>query len=222
MADKKYLDYEGLALFKAKCDEAYALNGALNFKGTVATISTLPTVAGAHVGDMYNVTTGGQTTADFVEGAGKVLDDGENVVAVKVTVEVEPGVEEEVMKWDILGGVLDVSDKLTFGSSMPAAPADGDTFLYLGNTTYTYLAVVDPQPEDNPAELGWYEEDGSGGYTLSGDTEPQSGKTYYTRTEQYVKGVIYVWNESGLVWVPQSSGDTMSPITDIEIEALFD
>ncbi len=222
MATKKYLDFEGLAEFKAKCDEAYALNGALTFKGTAATISALPTVAGCSVGDMYNVTTGGTTTADFVEGAGKVLDDGENVVAVKVTVEVEPGVESEVMKWDILGGVLDVSDKLTFGSSMPAAPADGDTFLYLGDTTYAYTAIVDPDPEENPSEEGWYVSDGEGGYELSVDTEVQVGTTYYTRAEQYVKGVIYVYNESGSEWIAQSSGDAMVAITTVEIDSLFE
>ena len=219
MATKKYLDFEGLAEFKAKCDEAYALNGALTFKGTAATISALPTVAGCSVGDMYNVTTGGTTTADFVEGAGKVLDDGENVVCV----EVEDSVSgETVKKWDILGGVLDVSDKLTFGSSMPAAPADGDTFLYLGDTTYAYTAVVDPDPAANPSEEGWYVSDGEGGYVLSVDTEVQDGTTYYTRAEQYVKGVIYVYNETGDVWVAQSSGDTMVAITTSEIDSLFE
>ena len=217
MAEKKYLDLEGLALFKAKCDEAYALNGALNFKGTVETISSLPTVADARVGDMYNVTTGGQTTADFVEGAGKVLDDGENVVAVNVAAEGEPA----EMKWDILGGVLDVSDKLTFGSNMPAAPADGDTFLYLGETTYTYTQVADPDPEANPSEEGWYEfvEDE---YVLSEDTEVDSGKTYFTRAEGYVKGVIYVYSEASTSWVAQSSGDVMVSITSSEINALFE
>ena len=216
MADKKYLDLDGLAAFKAKCDEAYALNGALNFKGTVATISALPTVAEAHVGDMYNVTTGGTTTADFVEGAGKVLDDGENVVAVNTAAVGDPA----VMKWDILGGVLDVSDKLTFGSSMPASPADGDTFLYLGSTTYTYSVVADPTGD--PSAQGWYESDGEGGYVLSEDTEVDSEKTYYTRAEQYVKGVIYVYNESATAWIAQSSGDSMIAITNGEINALFE
>lgn len=223
MADKKYLDLEGLAQFKAKCDEAYALNGALNFKGTVATISLLPTVAEESVGNMYNVTTGGTTTADFVEGAGKVLDDGENVVAVKVTVEVEPGVETEVMKWDILGGVLDVSDKLTFGSNMPLSPADGDTFLYLGATTYSYTAVADPDPEADPSAEGWYEyDDTEGEYVLSEDTTVDSEKTYYTRAEQYVKGVIYVYNEDASAWIAQSSGDQFTAITSSEINALFE
>ena len=32
----------------------------------------------------------------------------------------------------------------------------------------------------NPAEEGWYEEAG-GVYTLTADTEPAEGKTYYTK-----------------------------------------
>lgn len=217
MAEKKYLDLEGLTQFKALCDEAYAINGALVFKGTVATISALPTVAGCSVGDMYNVTTGGQTTADFVEGAGQVLDDGENVVCV----EADDGAGGTVKKWDILGGVLDVSNKLTFGSAMPAAPEDGDTFLYLGNTSYVYTPVVDPDPAANPVEEGWYVSDGAGGYEPTVDTEVQSGTTYYTRAEEFVKGVIYVYSSSATSWIAQSSGDQFTPITTAEINALF-
>lgn len=216
MATKKYLDLDGLIAFKALCDEAYAINGALVFKGTVATISNLPTVSGCSVGDMYNVTTGGQTTADFVEGAGQVLDDGENVVCV----EVDDGAGGTVKKWDILGGVLDVSNKLTFGSAMPAAPEDGDTFLYLGDTTYAYTPVT-PAGDEDPQALGWYVSDGAGGYELTTDETVQSGTTYYTRAEQYVKGVIYVWNETGSAWVAQSSGDQFQRITETEINALF-
>ena len=217
MATKKYLDLEGLTQFKQLCDEAYAINGALVFKGTVATISALPTVAGAHVGDMYNVTEAGTTTADFVEGAGHELQAGDNVVAVNVAAEGDPA----EMKWDIIGGVFKLEDKLTFGSAMPAAPEDGDTFLFLGDTTYSYSAVT-PEGTENPSEEGWYESDGEGGYVATSDTEVESGKTYYTRSEEYVKGVIYVWNESGSEWIAQSSGDAMVAITSTEINALFE
>ena len=217
MATKKYLDNEGLAHLIQKMDEKYALNGALNFKGTVATISALPTVSTQEVGYMYNVTAAGETTADFVEGAGHELQAGDNVVAVNVA---EPG-EPAVMKWDILGGVFKLTDKLTFGTAMPASPNDGDTFLYLGDTSYTYTTVT-PEGTENPSAEGWYESDGEGGYVASADTEADPGKTYYTRTEEYVKGVIYVWNNSGSEWVAQSSGDVMTPITNAEIDALID
>lgn len=215
MATKKYLDYEGLQAFKAKCDEFYAINGALVFKGTVPTISQLPTVSGEHVGNMYNVVAAGTTTADFVEGAGKELKAGDNVVAVNVASTGSPA----EMKWDILGGVFKLADKLTFGSSMPASPDNGDTFLYMGETSYTYTAVT-PAGTENPSALGWYENVG-GEWVLSQDETVDAQKTYYTRAEQYVKGVIYVYNASGSQWIPQTSGDIMIPITTTEVNNLF-
>ena len=216
MANKTYLDYEGLSHFKDKLDEKYAPIKALQFKATVATISGLPTVAGVDVGSVYNVTTGGTTTADFVEGAGQVLQDGENVVAVNTGTDADP-----VMKWDILGGVFDISDRLQFGNALPASPEDGQTFLYMGATTYTYSAASLTGDED-PSALGLYESDGEGGYQLTVDTEVEAGKTYYTRAEQYVHGVIYVYDNTNSVWVAQSSGDTMIAITTAQIDALFD
>ena len=215
MATKKYLDYEGLQAFKAKCDEFYAINGALVFKGTVPTISQLPTVSGEHVGNMYNVVAAGTTTADFVEGAGKELKAGDNVVAVNVASTGSPA----EMKWDILGGVFKLADKLTFGSSMPANPDNGDTFLYMGETSYTYTAVT-PSGAENPSALGWYENVG-GEWVLSSDETVDAQKTYYVRAEQYVKGVIYVYNASGSQWIPQTSGDIMIPITTAEVNNLF-
>ena len=217
MADKKYLDYEGLQELVAKIKENFARTGAFSFKGTVATVSGLPALTGtghAEKGDVYMFTAEATTTADFIEGAGKPITQYDEVACMDSD-------GAGTLKWCILGPVFDVSDKLTYGSSLPASPADGDTFLYLGNTTYTYHAVSDPTGK-NPQEEGWYVSDGSGGYVATSDSTPQSGTTYYTRSEQYVKGVIYVYNASGSEWVAQSSGDTMLAITTSEIDALFD
>ena len=282
MAQQKYLNYSGLTYFKEKLDAEYASIKALEFKGVRANIAALPTVANEAVGNMYTVTTGGTTTADFVEGAGKTLQDGENVVAVNLGTDAVPD-----MKWDILGGVFEINDRLQFGSTMPADPEDGQTFLYMGDTTYTYSAVTGLTGNENPHDLGYYEEDGSS-YVLTSDTEPiqvykafkdasdtyfvksatpqigdtvytisggtvtDSGytvdavngdiitvngsdytrsavddeyideKTYYTQEEQYVTGVIYVYNDSTSSWDAQGSGDTMIPISNGEIDALFD
>ena len=215
----RFLDWEGLKEFKRKCDEAYASAGSLTFKGTVLNITSLPTVSNCKVGDMYNITNGGKTTSDFVEGPGQTLQDGENVVAINTA----GSGETPVMKWDILGGVLDVSDKLTFGSTMPSNPEDGDTFLYLGDTTYVYNEVLNPDPSDNPSDLGWYEYDETEQqYVFSQDIQVNPLKTYYTKTEQYVKGVIYVYDNSLHKWIPQSSGDTFIPIPSSYINNLFD
>lgn len=213
---KKYLNYEGLTYFKSKLDEEYASIKALEFKGVRANIAALPTIANEAVGSMYTVTTGGTTTADFVEGAGKTLQDGENVVAVNLGTDAVPD-----MKWDILGGVFEIKDRLQFGSTMPANPEDGQTFLYMGDTTYTYDEVT-PVGDENPNKLGWYEIDGAGGYTLSSDTTVDAGKTYYAKNEQYVTGVIYVYDASTTSWTGKSAGDSFIEITDAEIDALFD
>lgn len=210
MAQKQYLNYEGLARVISKLEDRYGT--AIQFKGTVADIASLPTIANTKVGSMYNVTAEGTTTADFVEGGGFPFRAGDNVVAVNTGTDELP-----VMKWDILSGVFDFSDRLQFGTTMPASPTAGQTFLYLGETTYTYTAVT-PEGIENPATEGWYELNGEA-YTLTTDTTVDSGKTYYTREEEYVKGVIYVYD--GTTWVAQSSGDVFVPITSAEIDALF-
>lgn len=217
MADKKYLDYEGLQELVAKIKENFAKTGAFSFKGTVATVAGLPALTGtghAEKGDVYMFTAAATTTADFIEGAGKPISPYDEVACMDSD-------GAGTLKWCILGPVFDVSDKLTFGSSLPASPEDGDTFLYLGNTTYTYHAVSDPSGK-NPQAEGWYvDAKGGDGYAATINTTPQSGTTYYTRSEQYVKGVIYVYNASGSEWVAQSSGDTMIAITTAEVDALF-
>lgn len=214
MATKKYLDLEGLQRFLEKADERYASIQALVYKGVVADIAHLPSVVNEAIGNMYTVTGGGTTTADFVEGAGKDLQDGENVVAVNTGTDEAP-----VMKWDILGGVFKITDRLQFVETMPADPVDEQIVLYLGDTTYTYSAVT-PIGDENPSALGWYELV-SDEYVLSTDTTVDDQKTYYTRAEQYVKGVIYKYNTSTNSWDAQSSGDTFIPITNSEIDALF-
>lgn len=216
MATNKYLNLEGLREFLRKTDERYASIQALVYKGVKANIAALPTVADEAIGNMYTVTEGGETTSDFVEGAGKTLQDGENVVAVNTGTDADP-----IMKWDILGGVFDFTDRLQFGDTMPSTDlVDGRVFMYLGDTSYTYTAVT-PVGDENPSELGWYVEDGSGGYELTSDTTVQSGTTYYTRAEEYVQGVIYEYDATGQKWDALSSGDVMVAITTQEIDALF-
>ena len=127
----------------------------------------------------------------------------------------------DAMKWCLIGPVFDVSDKLSFGDAFPANPGDDDTFLYMGETTFVYNEVEDPAAGANPKALGWYVSNGSGGYVLTEDEEVDSEKTYYTKDEKYVKGVIYVYDETEADWIPQSAGDTMVAITNTEIDALF-
>lgn len=324
MAEKKFLDYDGLQELVLKIKEYIGDAGKLEFKGTVADVAHLPTLAEQKVGWMYTIQAEGVTTSDFTDGAGLKVAANSEVAATKVSgtstnsvwsidggtsyvnsaiaayvpagtlgsatllakcyvatasdtdleedalyatnddgtsfykvtaladtfaeftkVEVEAGaafdaltalftgssfvdlnlytetITGDVMKWVLIGPVFDVSDKLTFGDTMPANPADGDTFLYMGDTTYTYDEVADPDPEANPKALGWYESNGSGGYVLSEDETVDAGKTYYIENEEYVTGVIYVYDEDTTSWVAKSAGDTFVAITNEEIDALF-
>ena len=287
MSAKKYLDYAGLQEFYAKLTQKYGV--ALQFKATVQNIAALPDLSTDPVktGYVYNIVEEGETTSDFVEGAGHVLRAGSNVAIVNVAAEGSP----EVLKFDILAGFFSVDDKLTFGDTMPATPADGDTFLYMGETSYEYTKVLTVTAATNPKAEGYYEEDGSSGYQLTNDTEPvqiyrafsdgtdtyftksatpqvgdavytisggvvtDTGETvdtvvgdiititntttagdltrtaasdeyvdekdYFTREEEYVTGVIYVYNGTSHEWEAQSSGDTYVPISTQEIDALF-
>lgn len=85
-------------------------------KGSLADISTITTLAtSGKVGDVYNISSEFTTTADFVEGAGKVYPAGTNIVLVTV---------EEAKKWDVLAGSVDLSAYVK--SSEMVAITDGE------------------------------------------------------------------------------------------------
>ena len=162
----KYLDYAGLQRLVDNIDRKYAPIAAVLFKGSVANIEALPALNTQKIGWMYNVETGGGTTSDFVEGAGHILGDGENVAVVEFIT----------------------------GYSAVAAPTVNDDPKALGwyeaVTTITYEVVTPATGSENPVTEGWYESDGliPPTYTLSADTSIQAGKTYYEQitTTTYV------------------------------------
>ena len=80
----KYLDYAGLQRLVENINKKYAPIQAIIFKSTVDDIASLPALSTVKAGFMYNIKTGGLTTADFVEGAGHIVTDGENVAAVEL------------------------------------------------------------------------------------------------------------------------------------------
>lgn len=177
--EKQFLDYEGLQELVAKIKEKYATIKAFIFKGTVANIAGLPAIAEQKPGYVYNVTKGGTTTADFEIGAGHPLRDGDNVVAINTGTDAVP-----VMKWDILGATFVIEDRLQFGDTMPSEPENDQTFLYMGDTTYTYTNVTATlTPDDNPSTDGYYEYDEANDeYSLSADDHVDESKTYYSFT----------------------------------------
>lgn len=74
-------------------------------KGSIADISALPTPDKDHEGYVYNIESAFTTTANFVEGAGKVYPAGTNVVCINTT--------GTTYKWDVLAGMVDLSNYVT-------------------------------------------------------------------------------------------------------------
>lgn len=175
--EKQFLDYEGLQELVAKIKEKYATIKAFIFKGTVANIAALPAIADQKPGYVYNVTKGGTTTADFDIGAGHPLRDGDNVVAINNGTDAVP-----IMKWDILGATFIIEDRLQFGDTFPSEPENDQTFLYMGDTTYTYTNVsATLTPSDNPSTASYFEYDEvNNEYNPSADLYVDESKTYYT------------------------------------------
>lgn len=330
MAEKKYLDYEGLQELVLKIKEYVGDAGKIEFKGTVADVAHLPTLADQKVGWMYTIQAEGVTTAQFTDGAGKRVAANSEVAAVKVSgttevpifsvdggssyvtsdltayvptgtvgagtavckvyiaTDVDTDLEEghwyvtedgrafydatvladtftditktavsnqdaiavldgkytesafadlntytetitgDVMLWCLLGPVFDVSDKLSFGDAFPSNPANGDTFLYMGPTTtedvYNELTLEDGADIEG---LGYYHRAAgtTDPWTLASETTADTTTYDYAEketVEKYVKGVIYVYDETEGDWIAQTAGDTFTPISNQEIDALFD
>ena len=124
------------------------------------------------------------------------------------------------MKWDLANGIINVDDRLQFGTAMPQTDlVDGRTFLYLGEDTFEYNEVSNPT--GNPQEKGYYEEVSAGVYELTTDTTVDDQKTYYTKDPVLVKGIIYKYNLTDTEWVAQNEASEMIPILNSEIDALF-
>lgn len=217
MANKQYLDYEGLKEVLTKLKEKFASIDAIIFKDAVANVAALPALSDVKAGWMYTITGEGTTTADFVEGTGKVIDAFSEVVCVNKGTESVPA-----LKWFVMGNVFSLKDKASFGEELPVAPFDKQAFCYTGENTYKFTAAT-PAGSENPAAYSWYEKVGEN-YTPSTDTFVDPGKTYYTREDDKIKGIIYVYDAAESKWIPGTTdSDTdMVPITDTEIDNLFD
>jgi hypothetical protein len=173
MATNKYLDYAGLQHFYEKLQLQFAPISAIVFKSSVDDIASLPALNTQKAGWMYNIKTGGLTTPDFVEGAGHIVADGENIAAV-----------------ELLTG--------TYTAQSLAPDADPKALgLYEVDTTTSYYAPVTPATgSEDPSSEGWFEfavgtptadpkaegffEADGVNFIASEDTTIDAGKTYYT------------------------------------------
>lgn len=124
-----------------------AINGAVSHayhaagSKTVADLKSTLLVA-ANEGCVYNITDSGTTTSDFIEGAGKPIHAGDNVVVCAV---VSGG--NTVYKFDLLSGLVDLSNYIAKSSTAGLVKNDGsiDTNSYLpttGNASNTTVAFT--------------------------------------------------------------------------------
>lgn len=119
-----------------------AVSSAYHAAGTktVAELTSSLLVA-ANEGNVYNITDSGVTTADFVEGAGKPINIGDNVGICEST--------SGTYKFDLLSGFIDTSDFIEKSSTVGLVKNDGtiDTTSYATTsalTNKTDLTVIAP------------------------------------------------------------------------------
>lgn len=126
--DIKNLGYQTAANVDAKVNAAKtelqnSLGSAFRAKGSTM-FASLPAPASATKGDVWNITDQFTTTDQFVDGSGKTLPAGTNVVAVAVTTG-----DTTVMKWDALTGMIDLSGYMRKTDITPASDAEIDALF---------------------------------------------------------------------------------------------
>lgn len=193
---KTYLDYEGLQHFYERIKEKFAPIQAILFKSTVEDIASLPALNTVQPGWMYNIKTGGLTTEDFVEGAGHIVADGENIAAVELltgeyTKVASPAATDDpkALGWYEVDTTTDVYTL----STDTAVDVSKTYYQAQGTTPETYVAVT-PIGTENPSTEGWYEKETVVTYKLSQDRLPQAGKDYFEA------GTVMKWDLMGGVF----------------------
>ena len=97
------------------------VSGVYKAGGSVASISNLPALSAANLGMVVNLSADFTTTADFVEGAGKSYSSGTNIAIVTAG--------ENVYKYDVLAGFMDLSDYLTTTDVIAISNAEIDAIV---------------------------------------------------------------------------------------------
>ena len=188
----KYLDYEGLQRLVQNIDRKYAPISAIVFKSTVEDIEHLPSLAAQKAGYMYNVRVGGLTTANFVEGAGHIVADGENIAAVELLT----GVYNPVLSPAATDDPKALGWYESDGAATPTYTLSQDRLPVAGKTYYTAETVMKWDLMGGVFDL----EDR---YLEFGDRFPQGpasrmtdGRTFLYMGET-VKGYTYVADPEG-------------------------
>ena len=152
--------------------EVFAVNDAVN------THNQLP--VGDYIANIFTATSANEKmgTVAITSGQKDLYDEGD-IITVKATPKTgyvfigwSDGGKTETYNYTFIGGVVDLQARFT--KEIPENGDGGDG----GDETPTYTAVQNPS--GNPAAQGWYEKNGDV-YSLTEDTEVESGKTYYEK-----------------------------------------
>lgn len=121
-------------------------------KGSIANISALAAPSKSYEGFVYNIEAEFTTTDNFVEGAGKKFPAGTNIVCINTT--------GTTYKWDVLAGIVDLSNyqaKLVSGTNIKSIKDDKTTAQsLLGSGSLSFKTI------NNQSILG------SGNITIEG------------------------------------------------------
>ena len=111
-----------------------AIDDAISSVYKPAGSSTISGLSGlnvkANLGKVYNMTDSGQTTEDFVEGAGKTINAGDNVVVV----DVGSGTTHSY-KFDLLSGMIDLSGYKTIQAAVTDPSASGNSYSFIDSAS---------------------------------------------------------------------------------------
>ena len=200
-------------------DAISGISSALVFKGSVNAVSNLPTVGTTVVGSVYNIATKGETTADFIEGAGKVVDAGANVACVEASVSYTV-VDNPTGNPSANGWYEETSTDVYEPTS--DTEVDGSKTYYVRTVTKKWDILggnfdVSDLEADIQTRLKVVTTMPTGAALSDGMYVLYLGTT--TTTPDLVKGRVYQYNESDTEWVLVSNG--MIAITNAEIDALF-
>lgn len=138
-------------------------------KGSIANISALAAPSKAYDGFVYNIETEFTTTDNFVEGKGKKFPAGTNIVCINTT--------GATYKWDVLAGIVDLSNyqaKLVSGTNIKSIKDDKTAAQsLLGSGSLSFKTI------NNQSLLGAgnITIEGGGGTTITVDDDLSSEST---------------------------------------------
>ena len=129
----RYSGVDVLGELKAKFVDPESSGSSFNFMGKT-TVADLP--APDFAGDVYNITDNGLTTDDFLEGAGKPINAGDDVIAVDVELEGSEITNGVIWNDSLFPGLDSYAD-----NQFSVHLSNGDTLIF-ANDTHTGSVIV--------------------------------------------------------------------------------